>query len=199
MGTILEALKLLKEDKEEEFIEEEEDLEESLDTFASLPTTLLPTNLVREFIERIPAPDPHKPPYFFRLGYMKELDKEIAAAYKGGRGSEGNPVVRIVKCTEYSKLYTGSSWYGTNDTMRADKILGKERHTGEKTGFHFGGETSVVNKIGVYQNGREALQAYIATGSIQKAKFFPDSFKSSGCFCTIAKNNCPSNKIMFSR
>lgn len=165
--TILEALRLL---KEEQF--EEEELEEALGTFPNLPAELLPVSTVRDFIERIPVTDPRTPPFFFKLGYMKELDKEIASAYKGGRGSEGNPVVRIVKCTEYSKLYTGSSWLNTKTTMKADRILGKDRHTGEKTGFHFGGESSIENRIGVYGSGKEALQAYIADGSVQKTKFF---------------------------
>lgn len=150
----------------------DEDLTEDLSSFPSLPAELLPVATTRAFIEAIPAPTPQKPPYFFKLGYMKELDKEIASKFRGGRGSEGSPFVRIIKCTEYSKLYTGSSWLGTNATMKADKILGTERHTGEKTGFNFRGDTSIENKIGVYGNGREALQAYIVDGSIQKTKFF---------------------------
>lgn len=147
-----------------------EELDEDFNS--SLPVQALNPQEVRYFIERIPAADPAKPPVFFRLGYMKELTKEIAAKFRGGRGSADQPRVRIVKCTEYSKLYTGVDWRETNATKAADKILGKERHTGEKTGFSFGGDSSVANRIGVYGNNREALQAYIADGSQQKVKYF---------------------------
>lgn len=155
---------------EEEGEEGEEDLEEDFNS--SFPVQFLPEDQSRRFITEIPAADPSRPPHFFKLGYAKELGPEIPAKFRGGRGSEGNPFVRIIKCTEYSKLYTGADWRHTNATKAADKILGTERHTGEKTGFHFGAEDSIANRIGVYQNGKAALQAYIADNSVQKVKFF---------------------------
>ena len=163
MSTILKALRDLY---------DERDLTEDLADFNTLPTELLPVAEVKTFIRDIPEAALGRPPFMFKLGYMKELGGEIASKFRGGRGSNGNPKVRIIKCTEYSKLYTGVPWTSTNATKKADKVLGTERHTGERTGFNFGGEDSIANRIGVYPSGKEALQAYIADTSVQKTKFF---------------------------
>ena len=162
----------LKENLNEDINDDETDESLKEDVNSSLPTQTLPVNEVKDYILNIPEATPNKPPVFFKLGYIKELNREIPSKYRGGRGSEGEPFVRIFKCTEYSKLYTGADWKATNATKAADKILGKERHTGEKTGFSFQGEDSVANRIGKYQDGSEALQAYIADDSRQKVKFF---------------------------
>lgn len=169
-------------DKFETDAEEETDVYEELalqeDVASTIPAQPLPTEEVRRFILDLPEPSPNMPPRFFKLGYIKELEREIPSKYKGGRGSidketgEQLPFVRIFKCTEYSALYTGSDWKDTNATKAADKVLGTERHTGEKTGFGYSGEGDVVNRIGTYRDGSEALQAYIADHSKQKVKYF---------------------------
>lgn len=163
MSTILQTLRQLYDTN---------DINEDLADFNTLPTQLLSVAEVKDFVRDIPEAAPGRPPFMFKLGYMKELGGEIASKFRGGRGSDGNPKVRIIKCTEYSKLYTGVPWTSTNATKQADKILGKDRHTGERTGFNFQGEGNMVNRIGSYQSGKEALQAYIADTSVQKTKFF---------------------------
>ena len=153
-------------------IVKEEDLKEDLSTFNTLPVELLSETEVKDYIENIPEARPNRPPVFFKLGYIKDMDKDIAAKYRGGRGAGDNPKVKIVKCTEYSKLYTGVPYTATNATKKADKVLGTERHTGERSGFNFGREGNVENRIGSYPNGKLALQAYIADSSNQKVKYF---------------------------
>ena len=158
-----------------EVIEElnKNDLKEALSDFSNLPVQPLPVNAVKDYIRNIPAARMGRPPQLFKLGYAKELGREIASKYRGGRGSDGQPRVRIIKCTEYSKLYTGVAWTSTNSTKKADSLLGTERHTGERTGFNFAdSEEEMINRIGKYANGIEALQAYIADGSVQKTKYF---------------------------
>ncbi len=150
----------------------EEDLKEDLSTFNTLPVELLSETEVKDYIENIPEARPNRPPVFFKLGYIKDMNKDIAAKYRGGRGAGDNPKVKIVKCTEYSKLYTGVPYTATNATKKADKLLGTERHTGERSGFNFGREGNVENRIGSYPNGKLALQAYIADSSNQKVKYF---------------------------
>ena len=153
-------------------IVKKEDLKEDLSTFNTLPAELLSVSEIKDFIRNIPEADPHRPPVFFKLGYMKELGPEIAAKYRGGRGAGDNSNVRIIKCTEYPKLYTGIAWDATDATKKADAILGKERHTGERTGFSFQGEDNMANRIGSYANGKEALQAYIADNSRPRVKYY---------------------------
>ena len=178
MLTIQEALRELNKNeiKSTQELNEElvrfEDLTEDLQSFSSLPSQLLPVETVKNYILNIPAADPSRPPKFFKLGYMKELINEIPSKFRGGRGSEGNPKVRVIKCTEYSKLYTGVDWRSTDETKKADAVLGTARHTGDRTGFNFQGDDALANRIGVYPNGREALQAYIADDSRQKTKYF---------------------------
>ena len=156
-------------DKPIEELEFAESLNESVES--SLPATTLGETAVEDYINSIPSPAPGMPPRMFKLGYISEVTKPIQAKYRGGRGSEGQPVVRIFKCTEYSALYTGCDWKNTNNTKTADKELGTERHTGEKTGFHYE-EGQCPNKIGTYPDGSKALQAYISGRSKQQVKWF---------------------------
>lgn len=174
MNTILEALKELRnsEDIKENKIVKRLRIKEDLSSFNHLPVTLLTPAEVKDYVANIPAPDPHRPPTFFKLGYIKELTSDIASKFRGGRGSEGNPNIRVIKCTEYSKLYTGVPWSATDATKKADAILGTERHTGERTGFNFQGDNAIENAIGTYPSGKQALQAYISDNSVQKVKYF---------------------------
>lgn len=138
---------------------------------SSKPVTPLPVADVKQFIANLPNPSYRVPPVFFKLGYMREVP--VASKYRGGRGwTEDTPIVRILKCTEFSSVYTGSAWASTGDTKAVDKLLGAERHTGERTNFQKSSEDQYKEKIGVYPNGKEALQAYISKTSGQKVKFF---------------------------
>lgn len=144
------------------------------DVASSMPVTILPASQIKDFLKTLPPinAEDKRPPRFFKLGYIKEVINEIASKYRGGRGSAGEPKVRIFKCIEYSSLYTGFPWYNTNATKAADKELGTARHTGEKTGFAHDAAVEFKNKVGVYPDGSEALQAYITDGSKQKVKWF---------------------------
>ena len=150
-------------------------LKESVES--SMPVNVLSEREIIDYIRDIPASAPGRPPKFFKLGYISEITaNSVASKYRGGRGSSAEtPKVRVFKCTEYSQLYTGADWRNTNATKTADKILGTERHTGERTGFRFdreGEEADLVNKIGKYMDGSKCLQAYIGNGSRQKVRYY---------------------------
>lgn len=147
-------------------------IEEIAEDFnSSKPVTPLPVADIKHFIADLPNPADRVPPVFFKLGYMREIP--VSSKYKGGRRSqEGDPIVRIVKCSEFSSLYTGTAWQATQGTKRLDKELGVARHTGERTGFEKSEDESFKEKIGVYANGKEALQAYIANNCKLRTKFF---------------------------
>lgn len=152
------------------------------DVNSSLPARALSHDELVDYIDSIPTAQAAqydeegnkiasaKPPVFFKLGYLREL-KDIAAKYRGGRGSTADdPMVRIFKATEYSKLYTGADYEALKSVKQYRKETGIAR-SGEKTGFSYGDDT-IVNKIGRYADGSEALQAYIANDSRQKVKYF---------------------------
>lgn len=155
------------------------------DVNSSLPAKALSHDELIDYIDSIPVAQAAqydeegnkianaKPPVFFKLGYLREL-KDIAAKYRGGRGSTPeDPMVRVFKATEYSKLYTGADYEALKAVKQYRKETGIAR-SGEKTGFSYGNENgdTVVNKIGRYADGSEALQAYIANDSRQKVKYF---------------------------
>ena len=157
-------------------MEVEGDFELNEDYISSFPVQILPAHLIIDYIEDIPSAAPGRPPVFFKLGYIRDLSKSISSKFRGGRGSEGNSIVRVLKCIEYSKLYTGVPWRDTNATKEADKILGTERHTGDKTGFSFrsnDNREAISNKIGYYGERNEpVLRVYIADDCKQRVKYF---------------------------
>ena len=71
----------------------------------SMPVTILPEQSIIDFVMAIEPATKGRPLKHFKLGYISELTKEIAAKYKGGRGSvnretgEAYDFVRIFKCT----------------------------------------------------------------------------------------------------
>lgn len=140
------------------------------DVASSMPVTILPHDEVRDYIENIPETTPTRPPVFFNVGYIKELGPEIPAKFKGGRGSEGQPRVRIFKCSEMN-VYTGADYENLGATKTMRKETGKER-SGERTGFSFAGEDAIANRIGISARGEEQLQCYIRKGTQPKVKFF---------------------------
>lgn len=147
---------------------EDEIIEEDFDD--SLPVQPLDHDTVYTFIENVPVATATRPPVFFPVGYMREFTREIPAKFKGGRGSEGNPSVRIVKCSEMT-VYTGADYENLQATKDMRKETGRAR-SGEKTGFSFAGEATLANKIGLSSSGEEQLQCYIKRGTQPKAKYF---------------------------
>ena len=140
------------------------------DVESSMPVAILPHNEVKEYIENIPEVTGNRPPFFFPVGYIKELNFEIPAKFKGGRGSEGEPRVRIFKCSEMT-VYTGADYESLGATKVMRRETGRER-SGERTGFSFDNDNAVANRIGVSARGEEQLQCYIKKGTQPKVKYF---------------------------
>lgn len=149
-----------------------DDLDENLneDVASSIPVTILPHDDVYSYIENIPEAKQDRPPYFFGVGYIREFGPEISSEFRGGRGSAGKPKVRIFKCSEMT-VYTGADYENLKATKNYRKESGKER-SGERTGFNFEGETTIVNKIGLSRSGQEQLQCYMKKGTKPKVKYF---------------------------
>ena len=147
---------------------EDEILDEDFDS--SLPVQPLPHDVVYDFIENVPVAGDRRPPVFFPVGYMREFTSQIPSKFRGGRGSEGNPFVRIVKCSEMT-VWTGSDYENHQATKDMRKATGKER-VGDRTGFSFQGDTAIVNKIGISSKGEEQLECRIKSGTRPKAKYF---------------------------
>jgi hypothetical protein len=143
----------------------------------SMPVTILPEQSIIDFVMAIEPATKGRPLKHFKLGYISELTKEIAAKYKGGRGSvnretgEAYDFVRIFKCTEYSSLETATNPRTTRMGLEADRILGTDRHTGERTGFNYEADEYAF-RIGQYPDGSKALQACINADSRQRVKYF---------------------------
>ena len=161
----------------------QDDTKVNEDVESSMPVQFLPKDQIIEYVKNIPEARAAKydeegnkianavPPKFFKLGYFKELTP--SSKYRGGRkASPEDPVVRIFKATEYSKLYTGADYENLGAVKRYRKETGVAR-SGERTGFSYSGENDLKNKIGSYANGSDGvLQAYIADDSRQRVKFF---------------------------
>ena len=152
------------------------------DLASTLPVHALPENEVIDYINNIPvakgierAEDgtviaKARPTCFFKLGYFKQV--EVASKFRGGRGSKPeDPIVKIFKAIEYSKLYTGADYENLKAVKQFRKETGTER-SGEKTGFAYQGEGTTVNKIGSYPNGDKALQSYLANNCKTKTKYY---------------------------
>ena len=140
------------------------------DVASSMPVTILPHDEVYNYIENVPEATADRPPFFFPVGYIKELGSEIPSKFRGGRGSEGNPNVRIFKCSEMT-VYTGADYENLKATKAYRKETGKER-SGERTGFSFGGDTAIVDRIGISARGEEQLQCYVRKGTKPRVKYF---------------------------
>lgn len=149
----------------------------------SFPVKALPEADIVNYIKNIPVAQgiqkdengniiaKAKPVSFFKLGYFKEL-KDVAAKYRGGRGSRPeDPKVRVFKATEYSKLYTGASYEDLKSVKAYRADSGVERK-GERAGMTYNSENAVANKIGVYANGDKVLQAYLANNCKVKSTYY---------------------------
>lgn len=148
---------------------DDETIDESLET--SFPVTILPKSELKEYIENIPVATQTEPPRFFKLGYVRELKSEIKASFRNGLGTEDSPKVRILKCSEYSRLYTGADYENLKATKDMRKVTGKER-SGERTGFSYNSDLAVPEKIGISSSGEEQLQCYMNKNNTTKVKYF---------------------------
>ena len=148
----------------------DETLKVNEDLESSLPVRPLPENSVYEFIDNIPYPTQKVPPKFFRVGYFYELSN-VAAEYRGGRGSEGKPFVRIFKATEYSTIFTGTDYERLGSTKRFRQETGKER-SDRRTGWTFSGNGTLPEKIAVNNKGEKALAARLTENCSRKTKYW---------------------------
>jgi len=155
MSTIQEALRRLNTNEEVE-IKKDVKVEENFES--SWPVTPLPYDDVRSFIEGI------GPGRFFSVGYVKELNSEIAAAYRKGAGD--NPKVRIIKCSE---MYgsTGVDYENKQATKDMRGATGKER-----SGNSYNVEVVLSNKILKTASGVELLQFFPRSLGASKVEYF---------------------------
>ena len=152
------------------------------DLASTLPVHALPENEVYNFIKDVPlargiekAEDgtiiaKARPTSFFKVGYFKQV--EVASKFRGGRGSKpGDPIVKVFKAVEYSKLYTGASYEDLKSVKQYRKETGIER-SGARNGLTYQGEGTIPNKIGVFPNGDKILQSYLANNCKTKSKYY---------------------------
>lgn len=166
---------------EDDDFDEDEDLEEELQTDidgeiiteelpANFPVEILPENEIYTFIKNVPLATVNRPPVFFTVGYANDLTPKVAAKFRGGQGSKGQPDVKVYKCSE-AIVYTGADYENLGATKRM-RAAGKER--GENvSGFNFEGEGCIPNKIGHYGNSPKLLlRAYPEKKHYPKVKYF---------------------------
>lgn len=141
------------------------------DAESSMPIAYLPQAEIRDFIEAIPTPARGVPPRPFSVGYARELTGDIASKYRGGRNaSTDDPVVRILKCEEM-RVTTGYSYEAASSVKNYREITGIER-SGDRSGFNYGAEGSLVNKIGMTSGGNYLLSCFIVKGSKPSVKYY---------------------------
>ena len=68
---------------------------------------ILPEQTILDFVHADVKATSEKGPMSktFKVGYAQNAINKVAAAYRGGRGSEGKPILNLVKCTEFSGCY----------------------------------------------------------------------------------------------
>lgn len=140
---------------------------------SSMPTTPLAEADIHAFVEALPVATRTRPPQAFKLGYIRELKSEIAAKYRGGRGSADETQIRIFKVSEYSRLYTKAPYENLASTKAYRQQTGKAAGR-DPTGFHSTDAESgnILNAIGTYPNGDLALQAYAMRDNKVKVAYY---------------------------
>lgn len=140
---------------------------------SSMPATPLSEADIHAFVEALPIATQTRPPQPFKLGYIRELKSDIAAKYRGGRGSADQTQVRIFKATEYSRLYTKAPYGNLASTKAFRQQTGKTAGQ-DVTGFHSSDTEAgnILNAIGTYPNGDLALQAYIRRDNRIKVAYY---------------------------
>ena len=146
-----------------ESLRELRDLDEELNenVESTIPAQPLPHDELFSAIDQI------KPGSYVNVGYLNEVTKTyLQAKFIGGRGSEGNPLVRLFKATEiYGRCGIDHENIQAIKDLRAS---GVERH-----GNLYEIESELSNKIfKVPSTGSELLQIYPRSKSDVKVRYF---------------------------
>lgn len=131
------------------------------DVESTIPAQALPHD------ELFAAIDAIKPGTYVNVGYLNEVTKTyLQAKFTGGRGSEGNPMVRVFKATEiYGRCGID---HEEIQAIKDKRAAGIERH-----GNLYEIESELGNKIfHVPSTGSELLQIYPRSRSDVKVKYF---------------------------
>ena len=131
------------------------------DVASTIPAQPLPHD------ELFAAIDAVKPGSYVNVGYLNEVTKNyVQAKFTGGRGSEGNPMVRLFKATElYGRCGID---HEEIQAIKDKRAAGIERH-----GNLYEIESELGNKIfRVPGTGSELLQIYPRSKSDVRVKYF---------------------------
>lgn len=161
MNILLESIKELR--RSNNFKVNNRVMNESLteDVESTIPVQPLPHD------ELFAAIDAAKPGAYVNVGYFKEVTKtHVQAKFTGGRGSEGNPRVRLFKATEvYGRCGID---HEEIQAIKDKRAAGIERH-----GNLYEIESELGNKIfKVPGTGNELLQLYPRSKSDLKSRYF---------------------------
>lgn len=137
----------------------DEELNENVES--TIPAQPLPHD------ELFAAIDAVKPGSYVNVGYLNDVTKTyLQAKFTGGRGSEGNPLVRLFKATEiYGRCGID---HEEIQAIKDKRAAGIERH-----GNLYEIESELGNKIfRVPGTGNELLQIYPRSKSDVKVRYF---------------------------
>ena len=112
-----------------------------------------------------------KHPTFFSITVFNEV--KPAAEYRGGRGSEGKPFVRIFKTIYLSKCYSGYSYESLGAVKKFRQETGKER-SDRDTGVNFNNymsDTDLALKVADGANGR-LFRLYLTWDCNKKSDYY---------------------------
>lgn len=132
---------------------------------------ILPEQTILDFVHADVKATSEKGPMSktFKVGYAQNAVSKVAAAYRGGRGSEGKPIVNLVKCTEFSGCYLEHY----SDSKVVKKARGEETEE-EKMAHERKGYTYVERGV-FHRNGNPdalALAPLMKANFTVKVKYF---------------------------
>lgn len=132
---------------------------------------ILPEQTILDFVHADVKATSEKGPMSktFKVGYAQNAASKVAAAYRGGRGSEGKPIVNLVKCTEFSGCYLEHY----SDSKVVKKARGEETEE-EKMAHERKGYTYVERGV-FHRNGNPdalALAPLMKANFTVKVKYF---------------------------
>ena len=132
---------------------------------------ILPEQTILDFVHADVKATSEKGPMSktFKVGYAQNAVSKVAAAYRGGRGSEGKPIVNLVKCTEFSGCYLENY----SDSKVVKKARGEETEE-EKMAHERKGYTYVERGV-FHRNGNPdalALAPLMKANFTVKVKYF---------------------------
>ena len=150
MNILLESL--------EELNDRNEELNENVES--SIPVQCLPRDEVYNAIDSL------KPGTYVNGGYLNEVTQTlVAAAFRGGRGSEGNPRVRIFKLTEvYGRCGID---YESIQAIKDKRAAGIERQ-----GNRYEMTSELGNKIFISSTGKELLQIFPRSKADIRSRYY---------------------------